>query len=98
MTQPYLSPRSNSVRGDELTARAKLGITLMWLANGTQFQLLQSTWGIGRSTISVTLRRTVKLLKRHLVPQVGARLPSWAVMTHLWQCGPACLLVLYARP
>lgn len=60
--QNDLQPHGGSFRLDTIAPETKLGVTLMWMATGDSYAQLQNIWGLGISTISGIIHRTVTAL------------------------------------
>ena len=76
--QRHLEPLPRSFRPDYVVSRARLGLTLMWLATGDGYASLARAWGIGISTVAGIIRHTVRALPSpYIAAQAVRHIITW---------------------
>lgn len=87
--QPYITKTNTTMRSyakkggsDVVPPKAKLAMTLQWLATGCSQIMLENTWGWARSTISGLLKDTVGAMGDHLI-QPNISFPKGSELTRV---------------
>lgn len=68
LLKPYLSPDPSAFRKDVISAEKRLAICLYYLKDQGSLRMTANTFGVSRSTVSISLRKVCKGICEHLGP------------------------------